>query len=195
MREMEVIYPVIVIIITLLTLFLIGDGVYVGFKTAPFCPTPRRAIRRALLEAGLKSGEIFYDLGAGDGRTLIIASKEFGAEARGFELSLFRFLVAKIKIIFLNWGNKDIYLHWKNLYKQDLRDADVVFVWLTPPSHRKLEEKFSHELRPGTRVITHSSPLGFWEPYRVIEPFPSGFWEEKEGNIFLYRKPREVWQA
>lgn len=169
-------------------LFLIADGVYVGFKYAPFCPTPRRAIRRALFEADLRPGEIFYDLGAGDGRALVIAGKEFGALARGFELSLFHFLGAKIRIIFSSRGKNDIRLCWKDLYKQDLQDADLIFVWLTPFSQSKLEEKFKRELKFGTRVITHSSPLGFWEPYRILEPFPSGFWDEKGGRIFLYRK-------
>jgi cyclopropane fatty-acyl-phospholipid synthase-like methyltransferase len=39
-----------------------------------------------LVLADLKPGEVFFDLGAGDGRTVIMAAKEFGARAVGVEL-------------------------------------------------------------------------------------------------------------
>ncbi|MEM2673959.1 MAG: class I SAM-dependent methyltransferase, partial [Candidatus Bathyarchaeia archaeon] len=53
---------------------------------SPFVASPEPVIRRLLTMAELKPGEIFVDLGAGDGRPVIMAAKEFGAFAIGIEL-------------------------------------------------------------------------------------------------------------
>ena len=53
---------------------------------APYVPSPPQVIRQMLLMAVLKPGEVFFDLGAGDGRTVIMAAKDFGARAVGVEL-------------------------------------------------------------------------------------------------------------
>ena len=53
---------------------------------APFVASPLPVVRRMLVLAELKPGEVFYDLGAGDGRTVIMAAQEFGARAVGIEL-------------------------------------------------------------------------------------------------------------
>ena len=39
-----------------------------------------------LVLAELKSGELIYDLGSGDGRVVIMAAQEFGARGIGVEL-------------------------------------------------------------------------------------------------------------
>jgi cyclopropane fatty-acyl-phospholipid synthase-like methyltransferase len=36
--------------------------------------------------ADLKAGEVLFDMGAGDGRTVIMAAKSFGARGVGIEL-------------------------------------------------------------------------------------------------------------
>ena len=53
---------------------------------APFVPSPPQVVRQMLVLAELKAGEVFFDMGAGDGRTVIMAAKDFGARAVGVEL-------------------------------------------------------------------------------------------------------------
>jgi len=53
---------------------------------APFVATPTPVVRQMLILAELKSGEILYDLGSGDGRAVIMAAKDFGAKSVGVEL-------------------------------------------------------------------------------------------------------------
>ncbi|RLF09866.1 MAG: RNA methyltransferase, partial [Thermoprotei archaeon] len=52
----------------------------------PFVATPEHVARRMLEMAQVGPGDIVYDLGAGDGRILIMAAREFGARAVGIEL-------------------------------------------------------------------------------------------------------------
>ena len=151
-----------------------------AFTTSPFMPTPKRMIRKALKIAGLKPGEKFYDLGSGDGRALIIAEKEFKAFSTGIEYSRPLFIFSKINL-FLHRIKNAVVLR-KDFLKTDLSKADVIFCFLNPKAFVKLEQKFKKEVKPGTRIITYSSPLGFWEPSSIIQPLP------KRGKIYLYIK-------
>ena len=56
------------------------------FFGPPSAPTRHERIRMALQLANLQSDEVLYDLGAGDGRVLVIAAKEFSAQAVGVEI-------------------------------------------------------------------------------------------------------------
>lgn len=158
----------IILILILIIIFILFTHIYAGIITAPFVFTPKNYIRKALEICQLKKGEKIYDLGSGDGRVLIIAAKEFNAEAVGFELSYFLYFISKINI-FLHRLSKRAKVRWSNFYEEDLSLADVIFCWLTPKAFPKLANKFNQELKIGTRIITYSSPLGFWQPEREVE--------------------------
>ena len=57
-----------------------------AFYGLPSKPTKSERIRKALQLVDLKQDELLYDLGAGDGRVLFMAAKEFGAQAVGVEI-------------------------------------------------------------------------------------------------------------
>jgi len=149
---------------------------------APFLPTPKPIIRKALKLVDLKPNEKLYDLGSGTGRVLVIASKEFGVKTVGFEYSIPLFCISKINLFIHRV--KDNTLYRKDFYEADIRDADVIFLFLTPKAFKKLEDKFNKELKKGTRIVTFSSPLLFWKPKEVI----SSFDKEKNIKIYLYTK-------
>jgi len=158
----------IILIIALIVIFLLATTVYAAIIAAPFVGTPKEYIRKAFQFCGLKAGEKLYDLGSGEGRVLIIAAREFGAEACGFKFSYLLYLISKINI-FLHCLSRQIEIRWCDFYKENLSEADVIFCYLTPKAFKKLAEKFSQELKEGTRIITFSSPLNFWEPEHEIE--------------------------
>lgn len=168
----------ILISIVIFTLFL--SLLKPAFKGAPFVPTPKSIIRKALKFANLKPGETLYDLGSGTGRVLVIGAKEFKAKVVGFEFSTLLFLVSKLNLFFHRIkGN----IYCKDFFKADLKEADVIFLFLSPPILFKLEEKFAKELKPGTRIVCFSSPLPSWKPNKVL-PLP----ERKDKiNLYLYK--------
>jgi SAM-dependent methyltransferase len=147
-------------------------------SAAPFYPTPNDAIRKALAAAGLRSGETFYDLGAGTGRALVIAEREFGARATGFELSWLFYFVAKINLFLRGIMAK---MEYKDFWNVNLRNADVIFVFLAIRTMHKMEEKLKRELKPGARIIVYAFPLPGMEPMRTIPV--RGQWK-----IFVYEK-------
>jgi hypothetical protein len=141
-------------------------SVYFSRKSgAPFFPTPKDTIRTALREAHLAPGEIFYDLGAGDGKALLIAEKEFGARAIGFEISTIFYCIGKINLFFHRSRAR---LLKQNLFSATLNDADVVFCFLAIRTMQKMEDKIKAELKPGARVIVYAFPLPTMTPIKTI---------------------------
>lgn len=150
-------------------------------KGVPFVPTQKSIIRKALKFANLKAGETLYDLGSGTGRVLVIGAKEFKARAIGFEFSTFLFLISKLNLFFHRIkGN----IYCKDFFEADIKDANVIFLFLTPQVLAKLEEKFARELKPGTRIISFSSPLPSWQPKEIF-PLPE---RKNKINLYLYEK-------
>ncbi|MCK5566608.1 MAG: class I SAM-dependent methyltransferase [Actinomycetia bacterium] len=125
---------------------------------APWVPTPYKIIRKMLKLAGIKPGDIVYDLGSGDGRMIIEAARSFGATAVGIEIDPLRFLWTKAKIFFLGLSNK-VDVLFGNFFKINIRDANIVTIYLLPDTNVKLIDKFVKELRPGTRIVSNTFAL------------------------------------
>ncbi len=143
--------------------------------------TPRKVIKRILREAGLKSGEFFYDLGCGDGKVLFQASKNYGCKAVGYELNLPVFLLAKFKTLFFG-KSRDIKVYFRNFLNQDLSGADVIFCYLSPRLMRKLKQKLAKEPpKKETRIISYAFSIKGWQPKKVIKIDP------KTPRIYIYQ--------
>jgi hypothetical protein len=138
---------------------------YASWKAAPWLPMYRQDVERAIAMAGLKEGEKFFDIGAGDGRTLFAAASR-GAIAEGFEISLLPYLLAKVKIFFSQEKNKPK-IFFRDLWKINLGTADATFVFLTPRIMEKLRVKMEKELKAGARIICYTWPMPGWEPAEI----------------------------
>lgn len=120
----------------------------------PFVPTPNNTVDDMIGLAGIKPGEVVYDLGCGDGRLLIAAAKK-GANAIGYELSVPTYMLAK----FRTRGYKNIQVRYGDFWKKDLRDADVIVCYLLMQKMKVFEDVIWPQLKPGSRVISHAFTL------------------------------------
>ena len=137
------------------------------FVPVVYVPTPRRIVERMVDAAKLRSGEVVYDLGAGDGRLLIAAKKRCpGVHARGWELVPTIWLFGRICAW---WSKVDVDLRCGNAFTKDVSDANVIFLYLFPDVMESLVWKFDRELKSGTRVISHTFRFPKREPIEVIE--------------------------
>jgi len=143
----------------------------------PWVPTREARIRRALQMAKLQTGETLYDLGAGDGRVLLMAAKEFGARAVGIEIGPVQWALGWLRV-WLSGNRQMVRVRCENFYKADLRNADVVFVYLTSSQISRLAKKLEQELRPGARVVSIAADFQDWQPSQV----------DRAQVIFLYQK-------
>ncbi len=97
---------------------------------APPIPLPRGTIRKMLKLAKAARNDIVYDLGSGDGRALIIAAREFHAEAVGIEKN--RLLVWLSRWIIRKNNLQDkIKIIRGDIFKENLGNSDVILMYLS----------------------------------------------------------------
>ena len=134
-------------------------------KRAPdvvFVPTPYKVVDAMLAVARVGPGDILYDLGSGDGRIVIAAARRFGIRATGIDIdprriTESRFNADSAQVTHLaEFTNAD-------LFETDLSKASVVTLYLLPELNVRLRPKLFAELRPGSRVVSHSFGMGDWK--------------------------------
>src|SRR3989339_85343 len=124
------------------------------WSRVPFLPSCTPAVQSMVEHARLRAGETVYDLGAGDGKILIAAKKaEAGIRAIGYEIVPPVWFIGLLQVWF---ARVDVTLRCGNALKQDLRDADCIFLYLIPVVMPAFQQKFDRELKKGTRVISHA---------------------------------------
>jgi predicted RNA methylase len=140
-----------------------------------------------LILAELKPGEVFFDLGAGDGRSVIMAAKEFGARAVGVELR--EDLAKKALSMAHEEGLQDrVTIVNGDIFNVDLTSADVVFLYLTTSANEKIRPKLEAELRPGVRVVSHDYEIVGWKPVKVDNFCENPKLGYPSHTIYLYKK-------
>ena len=132
-----------------------------------FVPTPLEVVDAMLKLADVRSTDVVYDLGSGDGRILITAAKKFGARGVGIEIDpdLIKQAMANAraegvadKVRFVN----------QDLFAADISDATVVTLYLLESLNEKLRPKLLRELKPGARIVSHRFRMGDWLPEQAV---------------------------
>jgi predicted RNA methylase len=141
-----------------------------------------------LILAQLKPREVFFDLGAGDGRTVIMAAKDFGARAVGVELR--EDLIKKALSTIYESGLQDrVTIVNGDMFNVDLTSADVVFLYLTTSANEKVKPKLEAELKQGVRVVSHDYEIVGWKPIKVENFCENQTLGYPSHTIYLYKKP------
>jgi len=155
---------------------------------APFVPSPVPVIQHMLKLADLKPGEVLFDLGAGDGRTVMMAAKSFGARAVGVEL---REDLAKkaLSTIHTNGLADRVTIVNGDLFTVNLTSADVVFLYLTTSANEKIRPKLETELKKGVRIVSHDYEIVGWKPVKVDNFCENPTLGYPSHTIYLYNKP------
>ena len=155
---------------------------------APFVPSPFQVIQYMLKLADLKAGEVLFDLGAGDGRTVIMAAKTFGARAVGIEL---REDLAKkaLSSIHDNGLADRVTIVNGDMFSVNLTSADVVFLYLTTSANEKIRPKLENDLKKGVRVVSHDYEIVGWKPLKVETFCENPKLGYPSHTIYLYQKP------
>ena len=155
---------------------------------APFVPSPVQVIQYMLKMADLRAGEVLFDLGAGDGRTVVMAAKSFGARAVGVELR--EDLAKKALSSIHDSGLSDrVTIVNGDMFSVNLTSADVVFLYLTTSANEKIRPKLENELKKGVRVVSHDYEIVGWKPVKVENFCENPKLGYPSHTIYLYKKP------
>jgi SAM-dependent methyltransferase len=134
-------------------------------KIVPFVPTPQDVVDKMIELAGVKKGDVVYDLGSGDGRIVITAAKK-GARAVGFDID--GDLVKESRENIRKAGLENLAeIKQQDILTVDLSPATVVTMYLLPDVNLKLKPNLLKQLKPGSRVVSHAFDMGDWKPDRT----------------------------
>lgn len=137
--------------------------------------------------AELKPGEILFDLGSGDGRTVMMAVREFGARAVGVELR--EDLVKKALSTIYEQSLQDrITIVNGDIFRVDLTSADVIFLYLTTSANEKIRPKLDTELKKGVRIVSHDYEIVGWKPAKADSFCENPNLGYPSHTIYLYKK-------
>lgn len=182
------------------SLILLLPTAYAGLIGAPFVPTRKKIIDKALAELPVSQGDLVIDLGSGDGAVLIAAARR-GARAIGYELSPIMWFVAWFRAALfygkaryrerqarssqrprLPFATIKPSIKFGNFYHLSLPpETTVVFAFLMPKTMPRLKEYLNKQHLPKLRYVLCSTfPLPSEKPFQVVEV-------EKLGRIYIYK--------
>jgi SAM-dependent methyltransferase len=144
----------------------------------PYEPSSEDVVRTMLEIANVGKDDIVYDLGCGDGRIVIAAAQRTGARGVGVDLDPERIKESQENARRVNLADR-VKFYQNDLFQTKISEATVVMLYLYPEVNLKLRPKLFRELKPGTRVVSHSHDMGTWEPDQT-KTVPNGhrvhFW-------------------
>jgi SAM-dependent methyltransferase len=151
----------------------------------PYVPSPNAVVNGMLKLADVKKGDVVYDLGCGDGRIVITAAKEFGAKGVGVDINPERIQEARENAKKAA-VEEMVKFEENDLFKASIGDATVVTLYLLPDVNVRLRPKLLKDLKPGTRIVSHSFDMGDWKPDKeeIVDGRHIYLWTvpEKSGN-------------
>jgi len=158
------------------------DSVLEPKKIVPYVPSPQFVVDKMIDLAGVQPGDFVYDLGSGDGRIVVAAAKR-GAQAVGFEID--EELVGESKANIKKAGVEALAkIRNQDILTVDFSDASVVTMYLLPDVNLQLKPHLLSQLKPGSRIVSHSFSTGDWQPDKV---------ERIEGHtIYLWTLPAKT---
>ncbi len=159
-------------------------------QLAPYVPTPQDVVDRMLTLAGVTKADVVLDLGCGDGRIPITAARTYGARGIGVDIDPQRIAEANANAKAAGVTHL-VTFRLEDAMKTDVSGASVVTTYLLSASNLKLRPILTKQLKPGSRIVTHSFSMGDWTPEK------SDSFTDANGRarlLYLYRADGKVRQ-
>jgi precorrin-6B methylase 2 len=157
-------------------------------KDVVWVPTSQALVDKMLDMGKLTPKDVHFDLGSGDGRTVITAAKR-GADSTGIEYN-----PDMVALSQRNAAKEGVSARAKfvkaDLFETDFSQATLITLFLLPDINLKLRPKIL-DLKPGTRIVSNSFTMGEWQHDRSVHA------TEKEGcqtycTAYLWIVPAKV---
>lgn len=149
-----------------------------------YVPSPPEVIDAMLELAAIRSDDVVYDLGCGDGRILIAASRRFGVKSWGFDIDPERVREAKDNAAVAGVVPL-VTIEERNLFDVDLAPATVVMMYLSPKINLRLVPQFA-KMPPGSRIVSHDFEMPGYRPKQTLQVKVPG---KREHHIYLWMTP------
>ena len=172
-------------------------------KDVVWVPTPQALVDRMLDMAKLTTADVHFDLGSGDGRTVITAAKR-GGRATGIEYNPDMVELSRRNAQKEGVADRAIFVQGDIFTPQSVEmysKASVITLFLLPDLNVKLRPNLLN-MKPGTRIVSNSFSMGDWKEddkitaggectswctayLWVIPAKVTGNWKTSRGNLTL----------
>ncbi len=160
-------YPVINPVIRLFRIvFKYRLGFSEPVNKIAFEPSETDVVERMLQLADVKTTDIVYDLGCGDGRIVIAAAKRYGARGVGIDIDPERIRNAAENARKEGVENLVTFIQ-QDALTADFSEATVVCLYMTFKWNQEILPKLQAQLHPGVRVVSHVTVIGNWPPIKA----------------------------
>lgn len=130
-------------------------------KDVVWVPTPQPLVEKMLDLAKIGPKDVHYDLGSGDGRTVITAAKR-GARSFGIEYNPDMVELSKRNAQTAGVAADRATFVQADLFETDFSKANVVTLFLLPSINMKLRPKIL-DMAPGTRIVANTFTMEDWQ--------------------------------
>ena len=117
--------------------------------------------------------DVESSLAGNSGIWRLIDAEKTGGFQSSFNVVPFKYEVAESEIERIRAEGCEVgvhgYSHGGDLFSADIKDATVVTLYLLPGVNMRLRPKLLSDLRPGTRIVSHSFDMGDWKPEKKVE--------------------------
>jgi hypothetical protein len=134
-------------------------------KDVVWVPTAQALVDRMLDMAKVTPNDILFDLGSGDGRTVITAAKR-GAKATGIEFNPDMVALSRRNAATAGVTGKATFVQG-DIFQSDFKQATVVTMFLLPDLNLRLRPILLN-MKPGTRVVSNSFDMAEWTPDQEV---------------------------
>jgi SAM-dependent methyltransferase len=132
-----------------------------------FVPTRMEVVERMLQMAEIKTNDVVYDLGCGDGRFVVEAAKKYGVRGVGIDIDPKRVQESRDNVR-SNKVEHLVTIKQADIFETDFSDATVVMLYLLPDLNVKLMPKLA-KLKPGTRILSNDFDMRGAKPKQVVQ--------------------------
>jgi len=148
-------------------------------KDVPYVPTPEEIVDKMLEIADVGPSDYVIDLGSGDGR-IVIAAAEKGAVGHGVDIDEDLLIESRRKAKKAGVDDRVVFLN-ENIFTTDIREASVITMYLLSSVNKRLRPRLLNDLKPGTRVVSHSFDMDEWRADKTLDV------RDKDGDShFIY---------
>ena len=154
-------YLLIIILFFVIIFFLFRTIIVVTtmLTEVPFIPS-NKTFKKALEYLDIEEGNNVLDIGSGDGRVLIYASKKYpNSYFTGIEKNLFLLIYSNIlkTVLF----RKNLKFVWGNIHKFSIHNFDRIYMYLSATFIDNILTKKGGELKKGCKIVSFYSPMGY----------------------------------
>ena len=174
----------------------VKNGVPAKAPDVIYVPTPQAVVDKMLELAEVKTGDVVYDLGCGDGRIVVTAAKKYGVKAVGFDIDPQRVKEARENVRAAGVEHL-VRIEQADVFTLDLREASVVTLYLLPQLNVRLMPQLA-QLRPGSRIVSHDFDMRGAKPVQVLhvgatpgESADASYDEDTDHTVYKWVVPWE----